>query len=77
MGKHRVLTRNFLQDFPYAPSFTQVGSLAAVQESPLLTDAEKIALFTTNPETLFGSKINCTLTLQSCRVLSSAQLFTG
>ncbi|KAF5369173.1 hypothetical protein D9615_009958 [Tricholomella constricta] len=48
----------FGTDFPYAPSFTQAGSLAAVQNSPLLTAAEKTALFTTNPRTLFGSKIN-------------------
>ncbi|KAF8646953.1 hypothetical protein AX16_007044 [Volvariella volvacea WC 439] len=45
-------------DFPYAPSFTQAGSLAAVQNSPLLTSAEKSALFSSNPQNLFAGKIN-------------------
>ena len=42
-----------LQDFPYAPSFTQPGSLAAVISSALLTDAERTALFTTNAVNAF------------------------
>ncbi|GLB34528.1 putative amidohydrolase [Lyophyllum shimeji] len=50
----------FGTDFPYAPSFTQPGSLAAVQNSPLLSPLERVALFTTNPQNLFGSKIDCT-----------------
>jgi len=48
----------FGTDFPYAPIFTQTGSLAAIQNSPLLTAAEKLALFTTNAKNLFGSKLH-------------------
>jgi hypothetical protein len=51
---------NYPQDFPYAPLFTQTGSLAAIQSSSLLTAAEKVALFTTNAKNLFGSKLHCT-----------------
>ncbi|KAG5634011.1 hypothetical protein H0H81_003895 [Sphagnurus paluster] len=49
----------FGTDFPYAPSFTQAGSLAAVQNTPLLTASEKTAVFTTNAKNLFDSKIRC------------------
>lgn len=48
-----------LKDFPYAPSFTQAASLAAVKGSTLFTSAEKAALFQSNAESLFGNKINC------------------
>ncbi|KAF9462714.1 hypothetical protein BDZ94DRAFT_703929 [Collybia nuda] len=47
----------FGTDFPYAPSFTQAASLAAVKASSLLSAAERTALFTTNPKALFGNKI--------------------
>ncbi|KAG6915741.1 hypothetical protein DXG01_010038 [Tephrocybe rancida] len=50
----------FGTDYPYAPSFTQAASLAAVQASTAITAAQKVALFTTNPTTLFGSKISRT-----------------
>jgi predicted TIM-barrel fold metal-dependent hydrolase len=49
----------FGTDFPYAPSFSQGPSLDAILASPLLTDAEKIALFTTNACTLFAGLIPC------------------
>ncbi|KAG5736056.1 2-amino-3-carboxymuconate-6-semialdehyde decarboxylase [Termitomyces sp. T112] len=48
----------FGTDYPYAPSFTQAASLAAVKSSTLITDDQKTALFTTNPQALFGSKIS-------------------
>ncbi|KAH6902444.1 hypothetical protein BKA70DRAFT_1229091 [Coprinopsis sp. MPI-PUGE-AT-0042] len=44
-------------DLPYAPSFTQAGSLAAVKASTLFTAQEKTAIFRTNAQTLFGNKI--------------------
>ncbi|KAG6888369.1 hypothetical protein C0992_008671 [Termitomyces sp. T32_za158] len=49
----------FGTDSPYAPSFTQAASLAAVKGSTLFTDDQKTALFTANPKALFGSKISC------------------
>ncbi|KAG6865411.1 hypothetical protein C0991_002905 [Blastosporella zonata] len=45
----------FGTDFPYAPSYTQAGSLGAVQASTAITAAQKTMLFTTNPQNLFGS----------------------
>ncbi|EDR03315.1 uncharacterized protein LACBIDRAFT_295281 [Laccaria bicolor S238N-H82] len=47
----------FGTDYPYAPSFTQPGSLAAVKASTLFTDAEKTAIFSGNAQNLFGNKI--------------------
>ncbi|KAF9014208.1 hypothetical protein BDQ17DRAFT_1342277 [Cyathus striatus] len=44
-------------DYPYAPSYTQPGSLAAVKASTLFTSDEKSAIFRSNAVTLFGSKI--------------------
>ncbi|KAG6833103.1 hypothetical protein H0H87_011514, partial [Tephrocybe sp. NHM501043] len=48
----------FGTDYPYAPSFTQAGSLAAVLASTVVTAEQKTLLFTTNPTNLFGSKIS-------------------
>ncbi|KAG6836791.1 hypothetical protein H0H93_003212 [Arthromyces matolae] len=47
----------FGTDFPYAPSYTQAASLAAVQASTAISASDKTLLFTTNPKALFGSKI--------------------
>jgi predicted TIM-barrel fold metal-dependent hydrolase len=47
----------FGTDFPYAPAFTQGPSLDAILASTLLTEAEKIALFTTNAHNLFAGII--------------------
>ncbi|KAF5371793.1 hypothetical protein D9758_003524 [Tetrapyrgos nigripes] len=47
-------TTPVMKDFPYAPSFTQAGSLAAIQGSDLLSGDDKTKLFTTNAEGLFG-----------------------
>ncbi|KAJ2933700.1 hypothetical protein H1R20_g3361, partial [Candolleomyces eurysporus] len=47
----------FGTDFPYAPIFTQAGSLAAVKASTLFTAAEKTAIFKGNAANLFGSKL--------------------
>ncbi|KAH6912814.1 hypothetical protein BKA70DRAFT_1265086 [Coprinopsis sp. MPI-PUGE-AT-0042] len=44
-------------DLPYAPSFTQAGSLAAVKSSLLFTLAEKTGIFRSNAQRLFGNKI--------------------
>lgn len=44
----------FGTDFPYAPGFTQPGSLNAVLSSTLLTDAERKALFATNTQNAFA-----------------------
>ncbi|KAG6825703.1 hypothetical protein H0H92_002761 [Tricholoma furcatifolium] len=48
----------FGTDYPYAPSYTQAASLAAVQDSTFIDDAIRTMLFYTNPINLFGSKIN-------------------
>lgn len=48
----------FGTDFPYAPIFTQAASLAAVKNSPLLSAAEKQAVFVDNAKRLFDGKIN-------------------
>ncbi|KAJ2919817.1 hypothetical protein MD484_g579, partial [Candolleomyces efflorescens] len=47
----------FGTDFPYAPIFTQAGSLAAVKASTLFSAAEKTAIFKTNAQNLFGNKL--------------------
>jgi len=47
----------FGSDYPYAPLFTQAGSLAAIQNCPLLTAADKTAIFSSNAVNLFGSKL--------------------
>ncbi|KAF5336606.1 hypothetical protein D9611_006457 [Ephemerocybe angulata] len=47
----------FGTDFPYAPIFTQAGSLAAVKNSPLFTDTEKTAIFKTNAQNLFQNQL--------------------
>ena len=52
-----------VQDYPYAPSFTQAGLLGAVKASTLFTDAEKTAIFSGNAKNLFGDKIKCTFLL--------------
>ncbi|KXN86696.1 2-amino-3-carboxymuconate-6-semialdehyde decarboxylase [Leucoagaricus sp. SymC.cos] len=44
----------FGTDYPYAPLFTQAGSLGAILSSPLLTDAERDALFSTNAGNTFA-----------------------
>ncbi|TFK36383.1 hypothetical protein BDQ12DRAFT_686809 [Crucibulum laeve] len=44
-------------DYPYAPAFTQAGSLNAVKNSALFTAVEKTAIFRSNAVTLFGNKI--------------------
>jgi predicted TIM-barrel fold metal-dependent hydrolase len=47
----------FGTDYPYAPGFTQTGSLAAVQNSQWVNAAQKAALLSTNAETLLGSRL--------------------
>jgi predicted TIM-barrel fold metal-dependent hydrolase len=44
-------------DYPYAPIFTYGPSLAAVQNSNFVTDAQKTALFTSNAQNLFGNRL--------------------
>ncbi|KIK64742.1 hypothetical protein GYMLUDRAFT_160528, partial [Collybiopsis luxurians FD-317 M1] len=46
----------FGTDFPYAPDVLQPGSLAAIEDSELLSAADKTMLFTTNAQNLFGEK---------------------
>ncbi|KAG6814703.1 hypothetical protein H0H93_012550 [Arthromyces matolae] len=48
----------FGTDFPYVPSFTQAGSLEAIEDSTAITAEDRILLFTTNSKNLFGSKIS-------------------
>lgn len=42
------------QDFPYAPGFTQAGSLNAVVSSVLLSASELTGLFSTNARNAFS-----------------------
>ena len=53
----KLLLNPSIQDFPYAPIFTQAGSLAAVKASTLFSAAEKTAIFKTNAQNLFGNKL--------------------
>lgn len=47
----------FGTDYPYAPLFTYAASLAGVKNSQFITDAEKLQVFKTNAETLFGTNL--------------------
>jgi len=44
----------FGSDYPYAPPLTQPGSLEAIEDTSLISEAAKDQLFTTNAQALFG-----------------------